>query len=67
MSDKPSPKNLPSNFVGVAFSVLIGSIALYLAVQLLRAIAVPLIVGSIVIGVVWLLWMLRRLRRPEQW
>ena len=43
MSDKPSPSAMPSRFMGAAVAVLVGAIALYLAIQLLKHIAVPLV------------------------
>jgi hypothetical protein len=53
MSDKPSPKSISSSFMNAALAVFVGSIALYLAIQLLRSIAVPLVMlGCMVIVIV---------------
>ena len=67
MSDKPTPKSLSSNYLNAALAILVGSIAMYLTVQLLRSIAVPLIIASAVLIIVWTLRTLRRLRRPSDW
>ena len=44
MSEKPSPKSLSSNFMNAALAVFVGSIALYLAFQVLRSVVAPIIV-----------------------
>jgi Flp pilus assembly protein TadB len=67
VSDKPTPRSLSSNYLNAALAILVGSIAVYLTVQLLRSIAVPLIVASVVLTAVWTLRTLRRLRRPSDW
>lgn len=67
MSEKPDPKNVPSIFRSAALSILIGSIALYLSVQLLQSIVLPLaLVGGVFVAI-WVVLLVRRLRRPEQW
>jgi len=67
MSDKPSPKTIPSSFLSAAVSILFGSIALYLAIQLLRSIAGPLIILGVAFIALWTLWLLRRVRRRSDW
>jgi hypothetical protein len=61
VSDKPSQKSLSSSFRSTAMALLVGSIALYLAVRLLESIALPLaVLTSVVLGVVILVVWLRR-------
>jgi uncharacterized BrkB/YihY/UPF0761 family membrane protein len=56
MSDKPAPTKWPSAFLGACLSILFGSIALYLAVQLIERIAVALVIGGLVAVAGWLVW-----------
>lgn len=67
MSDKPSPKSMSSAFLSAALAVLVGSIAVYLTVQLLRSIAVPLVIIGTLLLAIWVLRQLRRLRPPSDW
>lgn len=67
MSDKPSPKSMSSNFMSAALAVLVGSIAVYLTVELLRSIAVPLVIIGVLMLTVWTIRQLRRLRPPSDW
>lgn len=60
MSEKPSPRNLPSSFLSAAMSILFGCIALYLAIQLLRPIATVLVTAGAVVFVVQVAFALRR-------
>ena len=48
-------------------SILFGSVALYLAIQLLRSIAVPLVILGVALIALWTLWLLRRVRRRSDW
>ena len=58
MSDKPSPKSMSSSFMNAALAVLVGSIALYLAIELLRHIAVPLVIlgCTVIAALVFAAW-----------
>ena len=65
MSEKPTPKSIPSSFMNAALAVLVGSIALYLAIQLLEYIAVPLaVLGCLAIAALAFVWR-RRSRGPS--
>lgn len=69
MSDKSSPKSIPSSFMNAAIAVLVGSIALYTAIQLLKHIAVPLVIlGCMVIGVLlFAAWRKRTGNQSDDW
>ncbi len=67
MSDEPSPKSMSSSFLSAALAVLVGSIAVYLTVELLRSIAVPLVIVGVLMLSVWAMRQLRRLRPPSDW
>lgn len=47
-------------------SVLFGCLALYVAVQLIEQIAVPLMIGGVIALCGWLIWWWRR-NPPEGW
>jgi len=66
MSDKPSPKAFSSTFMNAALAVLVGSIALYLSVELIIRIAAPLAISCLIALTVWLVWTWRR-RPPSSW
>lgn len=66
MSDKLNPTRWPSAFLGACMSVLFGCLALYVAVQLIEQIAVPLMIGGVIALCGWLIWWWRR-NPPEGW
>lgn len=66
MSGAPSPTRWSSAFFGACLSVLFGCLALYVAVQLIEQIAVPLMIGGVIALAGWLIWWWRR-NPPEGW
>lgn len=69
MSDKPSPKSMSWSFMSAALAVLVGSIALYMAIQVLKHIAVPLVIlGCTVIApLVFAAWRKRSGGHSDDW
>ncbi len=66
MADAPKPTSWPSSFMAACVSILIGTIALYLAVQLIKSIAVVLVISTLIVVTGWLVWTWRR-RPPSSW
>lgn len=66
MTGSPSPTRWPSAFLGACVSVLFGCLALYVAVQLIEQIAVPLMIGGVIALAGWLIWAIRR-NPPGGW
>lgn len=68
MTDKPTPTptSLASAYLSGAFAILLGTVALYLSVQLLRSIAGVLIGAGIVVLVLLLMLAVRRARRRSR-
>jgi len=66
MTGSPSPTRWPSAFLGACVSVLFGCLALYVAVQLIEQIAVPLMIGGVIALAGWLIWWWRR-NPPGGW
>jgi hypothetical protein len=67
MADAPKPSAWPSAFLAAATKVTIGAGLLYLAVQLIRSIALSLVVGLVATLVVWLLVRAMRIHRQRDW
>ncbi len=69
MSDKPSPKSMSSSFMNAALAVLVGGIALYLAIELLKHIAVPLIIlgCTVLAALVSMAWRKRSGGPSDDW
>ena len=66
MSEKPAPTKWPSAFFGASMSILLGCIALYVAVTLIERIAVALTIGGLIAGLGWLAVWWRR-HPPAEW
>lgn len=66
MSDKPAPTKWPSAFLGACMSILFGSIALYVAVDLIQRVAAALVIGGLIAFAGWLLVWWRR-NPPSEW
>lgn len=69
MSDKPSPKSASSSFMNAALAVFAGSVALYLAIQVLRSIAVPLVMlgGGVIVIAAMRVWRRRGGGAADDW
>lgn len=66
MGEAPKPSSWPSSFFGACLSILLGCIALYAAVELIRRVAVVLVISCLIVGTAWLVWMWRR-KPPSTW
>lgn len=66
MSDKPTTPT-PAKFLHAALAVLVGTMAIYLAMELLRSMLMLLAVASVLILAAWLVVAVRRARRPSDW
>jgi hypothetical protein len=67
MPEAPKPSSWPSKFLGWSTSIAIGAVLLYLAVQVLRSIAVVIAAAVGALFVLWLLVQLRRAWRSREW
>jgi len=63
MSDKPTPAAPPSRFLSAALSIFVGSIALYLSMQVLRSMLAVFVAVGLVIFAAFACLALLRLRR----
>jgi hypothetical protein len=63
MSEKPAPAALPARFLSAALSILFGSIALYLSVQLLQSMLGDLVGIGLCVLIVTICLAILRLRR----
>jgi len=66
MGEAPKPSSWPSSFFGACLSILLGCIALYAAVELIRRVAVVLVISGLIVFTAWLVWTWRR-KPPSTW